>query len=266
MIGEKHITDYSVYNEGMRKSLLDKIFFMDKIDARVIIDYGCADGTLIHFLHTLFPEYQYIGYDIDEEMLQQARSKFDEDDMVGSILFTSDWEEVKRYSKSDVSAVLLSSVIHEVYAYGTRRDVDVMWDRIFTDDFDYIVIRDMVPSISMDKKSDINDVKNVMRKADPGHLRDFEQVWGSIEQNKNLIHYLLKYRYNDNWSREVKENYFPINREELLSSIPDSYNIEFHEHFILPFVRNTVKKDFSISIKDNTHIKLILKKGEKYES
>lgn len=260
MISGNNIQNYSVYNEGMKKSLLDKIFFMDKIDARVIVDYGCADGTLIHFLYTLFPEYQYIGYDIDDEMLEQARSKFNHDDTVGSVMFTSDWEEVKRYSKSGVSAVLLSSVIHEVYAYGTRRDVDVMWSRIFSDDFDYIVIRDMVPSISMDKKSDINDVKNVMRKANAGHLRDFEQVWGSIEQNKNLIHYLLKYRYTDNWNREVRENYFPINREELLSSIPDEYDIEFHEHFILPYLRNVVKHDFNINLKDATHLKLILER------
>lgn len=259
MTRENTIQNYSVYNEGMKKSLLDKIFFMDKIDARVIIDYGCADGTLIHFLHSLFPEYQYIGYDIDEQMLEQARSKFDEDDMVGTILFTSNWKEVEKYSKSDISAILLSSVIHEVYAYGTRKDVDTMWESIFSNSFDYIVIRDMIPSISMDKKSDINDVKNVMRKSDSGHLREFEQVWGSIEQNKNLIHYLLKYRYTDNWEREVRENYFPINREELLSSIPDEYEIEFHEHFILPFLKNTVKKDFGIFIKDNTHLKLILK-------
>jgi len=260
MIKENGITDYSVYNEGMKKSLLDKIFFMDKIDARVIVDYGCADGTLIHFLHSLFPEYQYIGYDIDDEMLEHARAKFDEDDMTGTILFTSDWEEVKRYSRSGISAVLLSSVIHEVYAYGTRKDVDTMWDRIFNDSFDYIVIRDMVPSISMDKKSDINDVKNIMRKSNAGQLRDFEQAWGSIEQNKNLIHYLLKYRYTDNWDREVKENYFPITREELLSSITDDYTIEFHEHFVLPFLKNVVKHSFNIDIKDNTHLKLILKR------
>lgn len=260
MTGTK-ITNYSVYTEGMKKSLLDKIFFMDKVDARVIVDYGCADGALIHFLYTIFPEYQYIGYDIDEEMLEQARSKFDEDDMVGTIMFTSDWDEVLKYSKNEVSAVLLSSVIHEVYAYGTKKDVDIMWNRVFSDNFDYIIIRDMVPSTSMDKVSDINDIKNVLRKAAPDKLREFEQVWGSIEQNKNMIHYLLKYRYLDNWSREVKENYFPVTREELLSTIPDEYTIEFHEHFILPFLKSTVKKDFGIDIKDNTHLKLILKRN-----
>jgi hypothetical protein len=259
MVKENGIVNYEAYNEGMKKSLLDKIFFMDKIEARVIIDYGCADGTLIHFLSGLFPEFKYIGFDIDDEMLDLARSTCGTDS--SKFLFTSDWDEVKEHASEETSAVILSSVIHEVYAYGTRKDVDNVWDRVFGGDFDYIVIRDMIPSISMDKKSDINDIRNILRYGNSGQVKDFEQVWGSIEQNKNLIHFLLKYRYTDNWDREVRENYFPLTREELLSSIPDEYEIDFHEHFVLPFLRNTVKKDFRIDIKDNTHLKLILTKN-----
>lgn len=259
MLKENGIHNYSAYTEGMKKSLLDKIFFMDKIEARVIVDYGCADGTLIHFLSTLFPELKYIGYDIDEKMLARAREKCGADEQ--RFVFTSDWERVETEAKSGSSAIILSSVIHEVYAYGTRRDVDDMWDRVFYGSFDYIVVRDMIPSISMDKKSDINDVKQLLRKADPRQLRDFEQTWGSIEQHKNLVHFLLKYRYTDNWDREVKENYFPLNREELISSIPDNYQIAFHEHFVLPFLKKTVERDYSIFLKDATHLKLVLERG-----
>jgi len=254
------ITDYSVYNAGMKKSLLDKIFFMDKIDANVIVDYGCADGTLIHFLHSLFPEYQYIGFDIDEEMLEQAKSKFSEEELSTDVAFVSNWEEVIRLVGVNDAAVILSSVIHEVYAYGTRTDVENVWNRVYDGSFKYIVVRDMIPSGSIDKKSDINDVRAIMRKADAGQLREFEQVWGSIEQNKNLVHFLLKYRYKENWNREVRENYFPLTREEFISSIPDEYEIEFHEHFVLPFLKNIVKRDFGILLKDNTHFKMILKK------
>lgn len=254
----ENIQNYSVYNEGMKKSLLDKIFFMDKIDAEVIVDFGCADGTLIHFLHSLFPEYKYIGYDTDEEMLNQAREKFDEKD---SVYFFSNWDEIEAVPIINKNAaIILSSVIHEVYAYGTRTDVDLVWERVFNSRFKYIIIRDMMPSISIDKKSEMNDVKNVLRKGDPGQLREFEQIWGSIEQNKNLVHYLLKYRYLDNWNREVRENYFPLTREELLRTITDKYDITFHEHFVLPFLKKKVKEDFGIILKDNTHLKLILEK------
>lgn len=259
---EHKITNYAVYTEGMRKSLLDKAFFMDKVNARIIIDYGCADGTLINFLSALFPEIRYIGYDIDEEMITQARATCTND----NALFTSDWAEVMANSlpegvEREPVAIVLSSVIHEVYAYGTRKEVDEMWNRVFHSGFDHIVIRDMVPSISMDTRSDINDVKHLMRKSDPGHLREFEQVWGSIEQNKNLVHFLLKYRYVDNWDREVRENYFPLTREELISSIPDEYEIDFHEHFRVPFTVRTIKQDFGITLRDNTHLKLILERS-----
>lgn len=256
---EHKIKDYEQYNSSMTKTLLDKIFFMDKIEFDVLVDYGCANGALLKFLAMLFPENTYVGYDIDPAMIEQAQEEAPE-----NCSFTTNWQEVEKLINKRTSTVLLSSVIHEVFAYGTRKDVDTMWSRIYTSGFDFIVIRDMIPSTTIDKISQINDVKNIMKKGTSNTLHDFEQVWGSIEQNKNLIHYLLKYRYVDNWDREVRENYFPITREELLTTIPEEYYIDFHEHFILPFLRNVVKKDFNITIKDNTHLKLILRntKGE----
>lgn len=251
------ITNYSKYNKGMKKSLLDKIFFMDKIDSTIIVDYGCADGTLIHFLHSLFPELQYIGFDIDGRMLSEARKKFYIED---NVMFFSRWEDVESAINSQKSTLILSSVIHEIYAYGTRTDVDIFWNRVFGIDWEYIVIRDMMPSITIDKRSDINDIRAIMQKANRGHLYDFERVWGSIENNKNLYHFLLKYRYTENWEREVQENYFPMTREELLTKIPESYKITYHDHFILPFLKKIVNKDFGIELKDSTHLKLIMEK------
>lgn len=252
---ENKIKNYSEYTSNMKKTLLDKIFFMDKIEFNTLVDYGCADGVLIKFLADLFPENTYIGYDIDPEMIAEAKKNAPK-----NCVFTTDWKDVKETAGLKKSAILLSSVIHEVFAYGTGKDVDKMWERVFTSDFNYIVIRDMIPSATIDKPSDINDYKNVMKKGTSSTIHDFEQIWGSLEQNKHLIHYLLKYKYTNNWEREVQENYFPLTREKLLSSIPDEYFIDFHEHFILPYLRNTVKKDFNITIKDNTHLKLILRR------
>ncbi len=251
------IKDFSAYTSSMRKTLLDKIFFMDKIDATVFIDYGCADGSLIHFARTLFPEFEYYGYDISEEMLEEARKK---NDGMNNCFF-SNWEELnKRINPEKKRAIILSSVIHEVYSYGTTSDVSEFWKRVFGYGWDYIIIRDMVPSKTIERSSNINDITKIYRRADKQTLYDFETAFGSIENNKNLIHYLLKYRYTQNWKREVKENYIPINREELLSSLPENYEITFHEHFILPFLKTRVEKDFGIELKDNTHLKLILMK------
>jgi hypothetical protein len=256
-----NINDYSVYNEGMKKSLIDKIFFMDKVDAKIFIDFGCANGTLIHFLHSIFPEFQYIGYDIDNKMLEEAKQKFDEEELSISVMFTSNWEEVLKYSRTQKSAVILSSVIHEVYAYGSESDAEYLWKHIFDNKFDYVIIRDMIPSRTVDRPADLNETLKVVQNSDPNMLQNFENIWGSIENNKNLLHWFLKYRYKENWSREVYENYLPMFREELLRKIPSNYDLVFHEHYTLPFLKRTVKKDYGVEIKDNTHLKIILEKS-----
>jgi SAM-dependent methyltransferase len=257
-MNERAISNYASYGEGMRKSLLDKIFFMDKIDARVFVDYGCADGSLIGFLRTLFPEMRYVGYDISSEMVDQAKKKVGEEE--GRVTFTADWPEALSHAVSGKNALILSSVIHEIYSYGTAADTQDFLSRMASGQWDFIVLRDMVPSMSIDKPSYINDVRRVMLKADQAALREFERQWGSIESNRNLVHVLLKYRYTDNLDREVGENYFPVTREELFSSIPDNYDIIFHEHFRLPFAVRRIAQDFGITLRDNTHLKLILEK------
>jgi hypothetical protein len=100
----------------------------------------------------------------------------------------------------------------------------------------------------------------VINKSDKGRLSDFEGKWGRISNNKNFIHYILKYRYIANWDREVEENYLPITTEHLMTLIPENYQVIFHEHYLLPFLKEQVNKDFKIDLKDCTHVKFILKK------
>lgn len=244
------------YTLEMRKSLNDKMFFMDKINASVIVDYGCADGSMIKFLAQLYPELTFIGYDISEEMIAHAQK--------GSVLkFTTSWEDVLHeirvaQAQNKQTAIVLSSIIHEVYSYLNVSGVASFWEQVFKQHFDYIVIRDMIPSKTIDRASNINDIAKVYRLADKDHLFDFENKWGSIENNRNLIHFLLKYRYVENWQREVQENYVPLFREELLAKIPSGYTIIYHEHFVLPYIQNAIHTDFEIELKDNTHLKLIL--------
>lgn len=44
----ERINDFNHYTTEMRKSLIDKIFFMDKMDNEVktIVDYGCAAARM----------------------------------------------------------------------------------------------------------------------------------------------------------------------------------------------------------------------------
>ena len=95
-------------------------------------------------------------------------------------------------------------------------------------------------------------------------IREFESVHGSICDNYNLIHFLLKYRYTENWNREVHENYLPLSVEDIAGKVDAHYELIYFDHYILPFLANIVQVDFDITIKDYTHIKFIYRqKGNK---
>ena len=79
-----------------------------------------------------------------------------------------------------------------------------------------------------------------------------------------MLHWLLKYRYTDNWERELKENYLPITVEHLKSTwIPPQWQIIFEEHATYPFLKDKIRQDFGIELNEPTHLKMIIenKKG-----
>nr|QBM02708.1 hypothetical protein [uncultured archaeon] len=248
----------------MAKSMVDKLFFIERIDAKLIVDFGCADGTMLKFIKNLRPDIKLVGYDVSQEMIDIADNS-DIWEGKSRPIFTCHWNRIKSIvedcqKKGIETAITLSSVIHEVYSYGNEESVKEFWDNIFNTGFDYIIIRDMLVSKNVNHESSLKDVEKVYNTNDQ-HIAEFESVWGSISNHKNLLHYLLKYRYNKNWFRELRENYMPITLEDMLSRIPtNDYSFDFYEHYILPFIAKSIKKEFGITLKENTHIKLILKK------
>ncbi len=263
-IGEQKISNMDSYNVAMSKSMIDKMFFMDKIDESVtaVLDYGCANGVLIATLAKLFPEMTYIGYDLDADMIREAEKRCR--GLSNVILFSSldafsSWaaETGLDYRKT---AVNLSSLIHEVYSYGTEESVDAFWKYVTQTGFGYIVIRDMCLDNSAHRPSLKEDVIKVRSNYDFGMLEQFESLHGSVTDNRNLIHFLLKYRYKVNWEREVRENYLPVSVEDVMGKIAGKgsrYRLIYFDHYILPFLARTVKKDFDITLKDYTHVKFI---------
>lgn len=181
------IANLKVYNDNMRKSLLDKAYFLSFVDSDTFIDFGCADGSLLKYIHEMFPDKKLIGYDISPEMLQVAE---------------------KNLEGCNVSLY--------------------------------------------------NNFENVI--SFPTHLAEFQSIWGNISNNKNLVHFLMKYKWVENWAREVRENYFPITIEEFLSKVPNNYVIDYFYEFIMPQTQQGILKDFNILLKDTTHFKCILRK------
>ncbi len=255
-VGGVEISSMDKYITGMMKSIQDKLFFIDKIDTDLIVDFGCADGSIISEIKRRRSDIDIIGYDIDDNMLNMARYKNKD------CFFTNSWDDViSRIDKYNSPCLNLSSVIHEVYSYSNSRIIKKFWEKnVFGSGFKWITIRDMIPSIKISK--DINfesDVKKIKNKSDK-YLKSFEDRWGPIDYDyRTFTHYLLKYKFKENWEREVKENYLPLTLETLKKKIPNSYKIVYEDNFILDHIKSEVLKDFGVLLRHPTHSKLIIK-------
>lgn len=244
----------------MSLGMVDKLFFMKIIDTDIIVDFGCADGTILKEINKLNPNIKLIGYDIDDEMLNKARLNINNT----NVILTSNWQDIESLLLEYKSpTLLLSSVIHEVYSYTRGSNVKYFWNKqVFGGLFKFICIRDMIPSSSMEKESNfISDVDKVRKISNDKYLKSFESIWGDISSNyRTFIHFLLKYKYISNWEREVNENYVPLTIETLLKKIPVNYKVKYQTNYILPHLYNQVYKDFKIKIKENTHVKMVIER------
>jgi 23S rRNA U2552 (ribose-2'-O)-methylase RlmE/FtsJ len=263
LVGETSISDVDSYISGMEKGMQDKLFFVNKVDFDVIVDFGCANGSFLSKVQALKPNVKIIGYDLDDNMLNKARSILDK-----NALLTSNWSEViSELSNYESPLLNLSSVIHEVYSYSHSSVIKKFWQQqVFGGSFKTITIRDMIPSSKIERNEIENfkkDVTKVRKRANSFYLDDFEKKWGSISDNyRTFCHFLLKYKYISNWDREVIENYLPVSLETLKKKIPSDYSILFEQDFILPYTQQELGKDFGIKITHSTHIKMIIERNK----
>ena len=257
-VGSIDIADMNIYLDGMANSLNDKLYFLNMIKLDLLIDFGSADGTLLNYISMISPEIKLIGYDIDEKMIEISKSKF------SKIQFESEWnviEKTIKENKNEKIGLLLSSVIHEVYSYFGSKIINNFWNKqVFNDNIDYVIIRDMVPSSKFNKMN-ITDIEKIRKKSNAKQLEEFEDIWGSINDNFRIaLHWLLKYRYINNWKRELYENYVPVTIEHLKEKwIPSNWKIIYENHYTLDFIKKQVKKDFDITLTEPTHLKMIIK-------
>ncbi len=142
------IKNYSAYNERMELAMMDKLFWADKIDAELVVDFGCADGSLLKAIRKLKPSLPIIGFDTDPEMVRRYSSKETPittlwDSILEMMQGLPSMHYIDRIRKGETlpaypyttptkkTALVLSSVIHEVYHYGSKADIDDFWKNVF---------------------------------------------------------------------------------------------------------------------------------------
>lgn len=252
------ISDPEKYLTEMSKGVFDKLFFAPIIEADAIVDYGCADGTLARAHARMFPAIPVIGFDKDMDMIRKARFETTE----RNITYTNNWHDVERWAcKYQNPAIILSSVLHEVYSYCDNRERQQFEEIVWYSGFKCIVIRDMMHHRSMIRASRLEDVARARQMIDEMMVDSHEERFGSIEENVSLVHLLLKYRFKENWQREVREDYLAVDVDRLTSSVPNYYEPIYFRHYTLPFVRRKIKEDLGIHFMDRTHVQLIYERN-----
>ncbi len=292
MSNEIKINNSDYYCSEMSKSLLDKMFFMDKIfePFETVLDFGCADGALLALCKKLFPEYRYVGYDNSPEMIAKAK------ELHPDIEFYSDFDDAIAVVNVKETILILSSVVHEIASYCTKEEATRIGNKVFRSGFKYICIRDMtytgnigsVDAFEFDSQinlaSKVRHLKYILENHPTLRVRkclaDFEEAWGMLELGdftKKAAHFLFKLLYmnSPNWDRELKEDYLPYSEFELQRILHENiffrkenaikYRETFYESYKLPYIIHKLKDEIGIPgylldlLLPKTHFKMILR-------
>lgn len=254
------LQNYSVYTKRMEASLQEKLYFLGSLspDVKYILDFGCANGVLLEAVSRT--GYTCFGIDNDEYMrkLTQARMNTTEKCIYKSI------GEFLKFNREKVgqTAIILSSVMHEVFHYNSEDDALDIIKEIFTAGFKQICIRDMALNSDLYISSpkpllEVEKIKN-------HYLYDsyINHLGHEIKSYADLYHFLLKYRYAENWDRELNENYIMHPMEKLLGIFKrymgvNNYSINYFEHKVLEYTQNKVYEDFGILMNKAVNYKII---------
>ena len=252
--------DLEKYTTEMSKSVWDKAFFMDKIEgAKCIVDFGCADGALINFLAPLFPEITFFGYDCNINLLMKAKRDYK------NVFFFHTSDEMKMVNiiqalfSPDEICVNFSSVWHELLSSNQESEALVLCQSLLY--ARYIVIRDMfftydTTVTKVNHKTWAMAMGNVKIK----YLEDFEEKFGSTEEIKNFIHFLLKYQWKDNgWEEEIKKDYFTLD-PHYFPMMSSEYKEIFKSRYVLPYLRHKWEKLGIDCDRFRTHIQVIFER------
>jgi len=272
---EEGISNNDVYLANMAKSFGDKAWFLKYIpkDVSMIVDFGGGSGEFCEYIRgKLGNEVKCVIIDNNSTFLKGAAAK-------GLECFAS-LQELREAKGLELSNALLvlSSVIHEVYSYADEfyDDVGVFWSDIKKCGFRCIAIRDMSYDEHAMKNAPVDAIlwvyENILKsptiafKGIPfKDITDsFESVWGPIcnpvtrkVNTKQLFHFLIKYRYQENWSREVEENYLPVSQEKLAKWLTSfmPYAFKHKESSKLEFYHKCWAKDLKLNTPDNHNYK-----------
>lgn len=250
------ITNYAVYNNGMRNTIIDKMWFLDYISPNIstIIDFGCADGDLFKEIEKIYPnKFDYIG--IDNDKIMRTRAKANLRFAAERVDIFESLEDLKLFDLDMSKCILvMNSIIHEIYSYCSYVEIRKIFNQIKNSGIKYIAIRDM--HLIQNENEGWRTLKELPKEYHQKFYETTEYVFHNDFTNQ-ILEFLLKYSYDENWERERKERYLWNWEFELLYTLKN-YNLKQSFSFSIPYLENKWKKDLGIEFHYKTHKKILL--------
>ena len=247
------------YIEGLNKTLQDKLFFLnilpkDYFRNKVIIDFGCGDGAVLEYIseNCDTTDSILVGIDINQNILEYAKQK-----KIKNCIFINSLSEIDYSRNKKDIVVIATSVLHEL------GDEQHELFEFVNNHASCFIVRDMC-FVYPKQGLDIYDYKDIHAKiiqnSNTNLLASFVKKYGLVPEI-NIVHYLMKYTYVENWDTELEENYTSVDwlRMERLSNLQVTYD----RTFIQEWRKNQVMKDFKIDIEkltQSTHKELIMER------
>ncbi len=229
--------------------------------AKLVLDVGCANGAVTLALAEIFPKIKFLGIDLNEHFLnrasEEARAK-----KLKNVRFEKIYLRDLLACSEKFDAVSFVSVLHEFFTYGEGISSVL---KALADAHELlrpggeIIVRDMILEEYAkhtafgvaDNLNKISRRKNLLKMK-----KDFEQRFGKIKNIYRLNHFLLKYMYKENWTRESKENYVPVTFEEYENIFKLlGMELQFKDSYLLPYLKTKWQKDFGLSDEEISPLK-----------
>lgn len=254
------------YVKSMSATIQDKCWWAYRIpsDIRTVIDFGCAQGDLGLYLDKLKPNrFRYIGVDNSDEMLSLARHNHYLHFHKGDSIFCSELSDVLNQCDPKNTILVLNSVVHEIFSYMPLSQSNALLSEMFGAGFRFVAIRDMYKHNSGNIDADMFDIAMCnsqyawMWDAYNSYIQS-EFVPGYMSTEDRIAEFLLKYRYENNWEREMKETYLwdwlPMIEHYYRSG---NYRITYEDNFFIPYIRQHFIEDIGVQFLFNTHKKVL---------
>ncbi len=253
MDDEHRLQDPHGYLQRLAAGLHDKLRVERYLlpDATRVLDVGCADGALTLAMAARHPAVHFLGIDLDAAFVAQAQAHARQLAMP-NVEFRCVYLRELLAEPPRFDCVVFASVLHEFWTYGEGISSVL---KALADAHELvgaggtIVIRDMVLESYTQQASWRVSSMRAKALASPHTvaLADFEGHWGPVATVAAINHYLLKYRYQENWMRELPEHYVPVTSEQYMELFALlGMRVQTHELYLLPFLRQQWQADFGL--------------------